>query len=87
MFVGHEKYPCCSLGELHFARFKIIVNPPKALPDPISESEDFLELGPVGFIDGDFGMGVDFGWVVDVWIDSSFEYDFEEFGFSVFTVG
>jgi hypothetical protein len=46
-----------------------------------------LELGPVGFIDGDFGMGVDFGWVVDVWIDSSFEYVFEEFGFSVFTVG
>jgi hypothetical protein len=46
-----------------------------------------LELRPIGFIDGDLGMGVDFGGVVDVWIDSSFEYVFEEFGFSVFAVG
>jgi hypothetical protein len=31
-------------------------------------------------------MSVDLGWIIYVWIDSTLEYVFEEFGFGMFTV-
>jgi hypothetical protein len=45
-----------------------------------------LKRRPIGLIDWYFGMSVDLGWIIYVGIDTSFEYIFEEFGFSVFAV-
>jgi hypothetical protein len=75
------------LSEFHFSRFEIIIDPPEAGSDSVSEGKDILEGWPIGLVDGYFGMGVDLGRIVYVRIDSSFEYIFEKFGFGVFTVG
>jgi hypothetical protein len=87
MFVSHKQDSGRSLSEFHFSRFEIIIDPPEADSDSVSEGKDFLEGWPIGLVDGNFGMCVDLGRIIYVRIDSSFEYVFEKFGFGVFTVG